>query len=103
MIVWSVIAVVVLVLVLSIIIVIMQRNRLQKGIVVSSNYLKIIITGIVTVLISIGGMVALYFSQIPFPIGLPLLGMGIVYLVAGFIYRNEWVKLTRMYLRRRMR
>jgi hypothetical protein len=97
MIVWSVVVVEILVLVLLIILILMERRRLDRGIIVASNYKKIIITGIVAVIISLGGMALLYFIEVPFAIGLPVLGMGIVYLVAGVVYRKEWLKWLEVY------
>jgi len=81
-----------LVLVLGVIIVLIERKRISRGILVSSNYLKICIAGITIVILSVGAMVAFYILKIPFYIGLPLFGMGIVYLSAGLVYRHEWKK-----------
>ena len=97
MILWSVIAVVLLVLALLIILIIVERKRIDRGIIVSSNYKRIIITGIVAVLVGIIGTAMFYFLEIPFAIGLPILGMGIVYIVAGVIYRKEWMKWIKVY------
>lgn len=97
MILWSVIGVVLLVLILLIILIVVERRRMDRGIIVSSSYKRIIITGIIATVVSIIGMAAFYFLEIPFPIGLPILGMGIVYIVAGIIYRNEWMKWIKVY------
>ncbi|GAG48609.1 unnamed protein product, partial [marine sediment metagenome] len=84
-------------LVLLIVLIVVERRRMDRGIIMSSNYKRIIITGIVAVLVGIGGTVVFYFTEIPFAIGLPVLGMGIVYIVAGVIYRNEWMKWIKVY------
>ncbi len=99
MVIWSVSGgVSLLFITLLVIIILAERRRIDRGIIVSSNYLKLIITGITTVLVSIGGMVALFFLEIPFYIGMPLLGMGVVYMGVGLIYRKEWMKWTKSYI-----
>jgi len=98
MIIWSVIAVVLLVLILLIILIIIERRRMDRGIIVSSNYKKIILTGIVAVLVGIIGTVVLHLlEETHLAIGLPVPGMGIVYIVAGVVYRNEWIKWIKVY------
>ena len=97
MVIWSVSGVLLLVLILSIIIILVERRRINRGIVVASNYLKILIMGIIIALVSIVGMAVLFVLQIPFFIGTPLLGMGIVYMVAGLIYRKEWMEWIKSY------
>ena len=97
MILWSVIAVSLLVLILLIILIIFERRRIDKGIIVSNNYKRITIAGIITVLVGIIATAVFYLLDIPFVIGLPVLGMGIVYIVAGIIYRSEWMKWIKVY------
>ena len=98
MILWSVIAVVLLVLALLIILIIVERRRMDRGIIVSSHYKRIVITGIVAVLVGIIGTLVFHLvEETHFAIGLPILGMGIVYIVAGVIYRNEWMKWIKVY------
>ncbi len=97
MILWSVIAVVLLVLILLIILIIFERRRIDKGIIVSSNHKKVTIAGIIAILVGFIGMAVLFLLDIPFVIGSPVLGTGIVYIVAGIIYRSEWTKWIKVY------
>ena len=97
MIIWSVWGVVLLVIILSIIIIIVERRSIDRGIIVSSNYRKLLITGITIVLVSIIGMAVLFVLEIPVFIGTPILGMGIVFVVAGLVYRKEWIKWVHSY------
>ena len=97
MIIWIVWGVVLLVIILSIIIIIVERSRIERGIMVSVNYRKLLITGMIIMLVSIAGMAVLFVLDIPVFIGTPVLGMGIVYIVAGLIYRKEWIEWIKLY------
>ena len=99
MLIWSILGVGLLLLILITVIIIIERRRINSGIIIASNYIKLLVAGIIIMLLSIGGMVmlALFFPEIPFYIGMPLLGMGVVYIVVGLVYRKEWIKWVDSY------
>ena len=97
MLIWIVGGVTLLVFILAIIIIIVERRRIDEGILVSSNYRKLVVMGIIIAFCGIVGMAVLFFLKIQFFIGAPILGMGIVYMVAGLVYRKEWMKWMHSY------
>ena len=95
---WITSGVLLLALILSVIFIFVEFRRSGSGIIVSSHWLHIMDVGIVTVIISMGGMITLFFLQVSFYIGTILLLVGTIYIVRSLLYRKEWTKLVRSHI-----
>jgi hypothetical protein len=94
---WCVWGMAILAVLLLIIIIVIERMRFDRGIVVSSDYRKVIIAGIVVMIIGAIGTVVFFIIDIPFIIGIPIILIGIAYIVAGLVYKKEWLKWLHSY------
>jgi len=65
------------------------KKRAREGKVVKTNYSSLYMLGKIIVPFSIVLMAVMFALQIPFYIGLPLLTIGLTYLIIGRIYINK--------------
>ena len=86
-----------IVIALMAVIVVIERKRINDGIVISSHYPKIFVTGASVTVAGILAMVLFYFIEVPVLFGFPVMTMGLGYLSAGFVYRREWLKWVHSY------
>ena len=68
----------------------LARKRSKEGKPTKTNYRALYNIGKVVVALSIVVMIASFLLQIPFYIGLPLLLIGLLYLIVGYTKRENW-------------
>ena len=68
----------------------LARKRAKEGKLIRTSYRALYNFGKVIVLLSIVIMIVSFLLQIPFYIGLPLLVIGLLYLIIGYTNREKW-------------
>ena len=74
--------------------VVVWRRRKKQGKDVTTNYRSLFIIGIVCAVVGAGLMIASFFSEMTYTIGLPFLIVGIVYLSQSLANRDKWKRTS---------
>lgn len=81
-----------IVVALAIFTVLVVRKRRKEGRLEETNYRVFFITGAVMTPIGLIGIIVSFFRDYSFFVPLPVLTIGIVYLVMGLANRDKWAK-----------
>ena len=79
-----------LVIVTGIVMFLLAKKRAKEGKQVKTSYRALYNFGKFIILLSIVIMVVFFVLQIPFYAGLPILILGVLYLIVGYTNREKW-------------
>ena len=86
------IVIAVLAVVAGALILLLTRRQLKEGRTSETNYRVFFITGLVMLGLGVINVVLYFVMQIPFYIGLPMVIIGGVYAIIGWVHRSTWQK-----------
>ena len=68
-----------------------NKKEAKKG---ETNYRAFFIMGAAFLPTGIAMMLAYFLTELPFEIGLPLVALGLIYLIIGLVNRDKWKNTT---------
>ena len=68
------------------------RKRKRSGKAGETDYKAFFILGLAFLPTGLAMTLVYFFVEIPFEVGLPLIALGLIYLVIGLVHRDKWKK-----------
>jgi LPXTG-motif cell wall-anchored protein len=76
----------------TLLLVLVLRKRKREGKAGETDYKAFFIMGLAFLPTGLAMMMAYFFTELPFEIGLPLFALGLIYLIVGLVNRDKWKK-----------
>jgi hypothetical protein len=79
-------------IVVTLLLLVVLRKRKKAGKTRETDYKAFFIMGMAFLPTGVAMMLMYFLAEIPFEIGLPLVALGLIYLVIGLVNRDKWKK-----------
>jgi hypothetical protein len=79
-------------IVVTLLLIVILRKRKRAGKAGETDYKAFFIMGIAFLPTGLAMMIMYFLAEVPFEIGLPLVALGLIYLIIGLANRDKWKK-----------